>query len=291
MDKRDVRQGWGIGKFADFWVEQAAQIVDEFGGLFIRKAQAYIRELPEIRGAGGEILDENKALLMDWLSGYRSGHSQQKSGQSPENVDLMGLFDALIGNTDRHGGNYLVAPIPSATQPMFDEDGYPIDPVTLQKTGEKWEAYKIVPIDNGLAFPDPEVHLSDQWANLSPFMPYGRGTKLTPRARETLLRLWSNRSELYVRLTTLTGASRARGFFYRMIWMLRADEVMDQRTFEYAAYNPMSPNADEIIRGAFEDGQSLLDAAISPVTGERQVRQDPNRIEGQIPALPLSDEP
>ncbi|CAB4150199.1 Phage head morphogenesis domain containing protein [uncultured Caudovirales phage] len=291
MDKRDVRTGWGIGKFADFWVEQAAQIVDEFGGLFIRKAQAYIRELPDIKGAGGEILDENKALLMDWLSGYRSGHSSQKSGQSPENVDLMGLFDALIGNTDRHGGNYLVAPIPSATQPMFDEDGYPIDPVTLQKTGEKWEAYKIVPIDNGLAFPDPEVHLSDQWANLSPFMPYGRGTKLTPRARETLLRLWSNRSELYVRLTTLTGASRARGFFYRMIWMLRADEVMDQRTFEYAAYNPMSPNADEIIRGAFEDGQSLLDAAIAPVTGERQVRQDPNRIEGQIPALPLSDEP
>jgi hypothetical protein len=64
---------------------------------------------------------------------------------------------------------------------------------------------------------------------------------------------------------------------------------MDVYTFKEAAYNPMSPNADDIIRGAFDEGQSLLDASITaPVIG---VREDPNRIEGQIPALPLSGEP
>ena len=289
MDSRDVRKGWGIGKYADFWVEQAAQVVDELGGLFVRKAQSYIRELPDIRGAAGDILGENTALLMDWLTGYKDGHPSQNRSNDAENLDLMGLFDALIGNTDRHGGNYLVAPIPTATQPAFDDDGYPIDPVTGNKTGAEWEKYNIVPIDNGLGFPDPTEHLDGAWGNLSPFMPSRRGEALTPRSREVLLRLWSSRSELYVRLTALAGADRARGFFYRMIWMLRSGEVMDRYTFQEAAYNPMSPNADDIIRGAFDEGQSLLDANItSPIIG---VRQDPNRIEGQIPALPLSGEP
>lgn len=289
MDSRDVRKGWGIGKYADFWVERAAQVVDELGGLFVRKAQSYIRELPDIRGAAGDILGENTALLMDWLTGYKDGHPSQNRSNDAENLDLMGLFDALIGNTDRHGGNYLVAPIPTATQPAFDDDGYPIDPVTGNKTGAEWEKYNIVPIDNGLGFPDPTEHLDTAWGNLSPFMPSARGEVLTPRSREVLLRLWSNRSELYVRLTALAGADRARGFFYRMIWMLRSGEVMDRYTFQEAAYNPMSPNADDIIRGAFDEGQSLLDANItSQIIG---VRQDPNRIEGQIPALPLSGEP
>ena len=64
---------------------------------------------------------------------------------------------------------------------------------------------------------------------------------------------------------------------------------MDWDTFSGAAYNPLSPNADAIIRGAFDEGQSVLDANItSPIIG---VREDPNRIEGQIPALPLSGEP
>jgi hypothetical protein len=301
MDSRDVRQGWGIGKYADFWVEQAAQIVDEFGGLFVRKAQSYIRELPDIRSATGDLLGEEKALLMDWLTGYKDGHIRQNRKDSPQNIDLMGLFDALIGNTDRHGGNYLVAPIPSPTQPSFDDEGYPVDPVSGVRTQDNWEAYNIVPIDNGLGFPDPAVHIGSAWGNLSPFMPQSRGqtgvgyrisaaAALTPRSREVLLRLWANRSELYVRLTALTGASRARGFFYRLIWMLRADEIMDTNTFSEGAYNPMSPNADDIIRGAFDEGQSLLDANIAPATGSG-VRQDPNRIQGQIPALPLSDEP
>ncbi len=289
MDSRDVRKGWGIGTYADFWVERAAQVVDEFGGLFVRKAQAYIRDLPDIKGVGGEILGENTALLMDWLTGYKDGHPSQSRRNDPENLDFMALFDALIGNTDRHGGNYLVAPIPTATQPAFDDDGYPIDPVTGNKTGAEWERFNIVPIDNGLGFPDPEEHLDSQWGNMSPFMPQSRGEALTPRTREVLLRLWSNRSEVYVRLTALAGASRAKGFFYRMIWMLRSNELMDVYTFKEAAYNPMSPNADDIIRGAFDEGQSLLDASITaPVIG---VREDPNRIEGQIPALPLSGEP
>lgn len=294
MYDQTIREEYGDFRQSDLWAEPAAQIIDELGGLFIRKAQAYIRELPDIKGVGGDILDESKALLMDWLTGYPDGHSAQRGGSqsAAQNFDLMGLFDALIGNLDRHGGNYLVAPIPTATQPAFDDDGYPIDPVTLQKTGEKWEQFKIVPIDNGLAFPDPDVHLDNGgMANLSPFMSYQRGTPLTTRSREVLLRLWANRSELYLRLTTVMGASRTRGFFYRMIWMLRSNELMDRRTFDSAAYNPQSRNADEVIRGAFADGQSLLDALVAPVASGTSVRQDPNRVEGQIPALPLSDEP
>lgn len=294
MYDRPIREEYGDFMQSDMWAEPAAQIIDELGGLFIRKAQAFIRDLPDIKGTAGEILDENAALLMDWLTGYRDGHSAQRgnSQTASENFDLMGLFDALIGNLDRHGGNYLVAPVPSATQPAFDDEGYPIDPVTLKRTGEKWEAFNIVPIDNGLAFPDPDVHLDEgSFANLSPFMPYGRGTALTPRSREALLRLWSNRSELYVRLTAAMGASRTRGFFYRMIWMLRSNELMDRKTFDYASYNPQSSNADEVIRGAFAEGQSLLDALVTPAASGTPVRQDPNRVEGQIPALPLSDEP
>ena len=290
MYASDPRSRWGIGKYADLWSERAAQVVDELGGLFIRKAQAYLRELPDIR-AGSETLGENTALVMDWLEGFPSGHSSQRNRdpQTADNFDLMSVFEALIGNTDRHGGNYLIAPIPTATQPAFDSDGYPIDPVTRQRTGALWEKYNIVPIDNGLAFPNPEVHLDYAGGNESPFMTSQSGVALTPRAREVLLRLWSNRSELYVRLTTLAGASKTRGFFYRMIWMLRSGEFMGWDTLAGAEYNPLSPNADATIRGAFDEGQSLLDANItSPIIG---VREDPNRIEGQIPALPLSGEP
>lgn len=291
MYPKPIRREYGDFKRSDLWAEPAAQIIDELGGLFIRKAQAYIRDLPYLKDANGNTLDESAALVMDWLTGYSGSHSAMTRSKSPVNADLMGLFDTLIGNLDRHGGNYLFAPVPTARQPVFDDEGYPIDPVTGQKTGERWDEFKIVPIDNGLAFPDPDVHLDGgHFVNLSPFMAQVRGEKLTPRAREVLVRLWSNRSDLYVRLTAQMGASRTRGFFYRLIWMLRSGEQMDYRTFDNAGYNPQSSNADEVIRGAFDDGQSLLDANIAPATGGG-VRQDPNRVEGQIPALPLSDEP
>lgn len=84
---------------------------------------------------------------------------------------------------------------------------------------------------------------------------------------------------------------QVRGVFYRIIWMLRSGLNMDQRTFESAAYNAQSPNADEFILGAFDEGQSLLDANVAPVSTGTPIRQDPYRLKGQIPAIPFSDEP
>lgn len=70
-------------------------------------------------------------LRDDLFDGVRPAAVMQwKTGSSPvgpvgkKDARMMALFDSLIGNTDRHGGNYLISP-----------DG------------------RVIPIDHGLAFP------------------------------------------------------------------------------------------------------------------------------------------
>lgn len=291
--KVPLRPRFGLGVMDDLWAEPAAQIVDELGGLFIRKAQARSVTIPDINGSG-EYLSEGTALIMDWLEGYPSRHARRPNSiDSAENYAMMQIFDAIIGNTDRHGGNWLTRPIATPNQPAFDDDGYPIDPTTQQIKNGEWEKWEIVPIDNGLAFPDADVHLSNAGGNMPDWMAYDRSSSdpITFQQKEVLLRLWSNRSALYAGLRTQMNEGQVRGVFYRIIWMLRSGLNMDQRTFESAAYNAQSPNADEFILGAFDEGQSLLDANVAPVSTGTPIRQDPYRLKGQIPAIPFSDEP
>jgi hypothetical protein len=265
-----VRDDWGIPPTADLFAEKASQIIDELGGLFIGKAQATTRDVPATPGAT-DPLPADQSLVMDWLTGgwvaKDVGYSRLGANGdlvNATNYDLMSIYDALIGNTDRHAGNYLLAPVIDPANPqLIDKDGYVVDS-TGTGTGEPWTQFKIIPIDNGLSFPDATVHDSSAWGNMPPWL---QEKPLNQRQTEVLLRLWKNRTELHRQLSAIMNPGQVRGVFYRLIWMLVKKSSMDARTFSRAGYNPEGANSDGVVSSVLSNAQSVLDARVS-ATGE-----------------------
>ena len=265
-----IRKGWGIPPTADLYAEAAAQAIDELGGLFIGKAQATSKDVPDLTGT--DPMSGDYALVMDWLKDgwVRKSLSRSKFGANATesdavNWDLMQVYDALIGNTDRHGGNYLVAPVFDPAVPQtIDKDGNVIV-MGVPDSSVPWVKFKIIPIDNGLSFPDAGAHRSAAWGNMPPWLDRseGAGQPLNTRQLEVLTRLWKNRTELHRRLTALMSPGQVRGVFYRLIWMLESRKSMDEGTFQSAAYNPESNNNDGVVAGVLARGESVLNAQIT----------------------------
>jgi hypothetical protein len=263
-----IRERFGIPPDQDMRAEIAAQIIDELGGLFIGKAQATTRRIQKSDGITDDMGNDvsGESLVMDWLTeGWLSGEVNHHFGRLADavNYDLMGVYETIIGNTDRHRGNFLVAPVIDPADPqMIDKDGNVVD-ASGAPTGEMWKRWKIVPIDNGLAFPDADVHMKAGFGTSAPWL---NGETMTPRAREVLLKIWKNRVELHRRLSAVLPPAAVRGAFYRIIWMLKTGRVMEGDDFMEATYNPQSPNSDGVVAAALAEAKSVLDANVS--TGE-----------------------
>lgn len=109
--------------------EMAAHVVNDALGQLVDIPEAVYRDFGEELGPDTTYIDGQgpkpigKALVMQ----FRDGQAVANTGwedANPDELGRMGLFDAVIGNTDRHGGNAL-----------YDDGGH------------------LVAIDHGLAFP------------------------------------------------------------------------------------------------------------------------------------------
>ena len=266
---KDIRSGWGIPGTADLYAEEAAQIIDELGGLFVNKAQATTRRVPTVPGVSGSPdLQSDNALVMDWLTeGWiRADLSSSKFGARQKvsdaiNWDMMQVYEALIGNTDRHRGNWLVAPVYDPANPQQVDKNGDVIVAGQPDSSVPWSKFKIVPIDNGLSFPDASRHRSWVWGNIAEWMIAGE--PLNARQLEVLSRLWKNRVDLHRRLSAIMAPGQVRGVFYRLIWMLETRTTMGEQQFQEAMYNPEGSNSDGVVERVLRRGESVLNAKIT----------------------------
>ena len=111
----------GIPGGSDIGREMAAQAINQaLGGLVDMPVSVVRTDIPDFPG--------QKVLVQEWRDGTTIANSDQRWGDlNPDQIHSMALFDGIIGNTDRHGGNAMV-----------DNSG------------------NLIAIDHGLSFPNPK---------------------------------------------------------------------------------------------------------------------------------------
>lgn len=266
---KNYREDWGMVTEQDLLSEPAAQAIDELGGLFVGKAISVVRpegtnEIAVWKIPKGDQSTDSDTLAMEWLPGWMSSEvrNEYSSYSDAQNFDLMAVYDALIANTDRHAGNFLLAPVFDPAHPQtVDGDGKVV--VNGKRTGDEWEKFKIVPIDNGLSFPDADVQRGSAWGNGAPWLNSDRA--LNARQLEVLVRLWSNRVELHRRLSMTLTPGMVNGFFYRLIWMLIEKKNLSFSMISENEYSPQESGNDGVVASALKDAQNILDAKINSV--------------------------
>lgn len=162
----------GIPDGTDLEREMAANVMRRFLDDLVDTPRVAIRDVP---GLGPTLLLERRASVR--ASALETPLSERISA---------GLFDSVIGNTDRHGGNLLV-----------------------ERVGRR---YHLILIDHGLAFPEA----TPTWGNMA----FLRGHRLRASDRRRLQRVVRQESDVRAQLAPLVGDDAVNELFRRVRFML-----------------------------------------------------------------------
>lgn len=175
--------------------EVAASVVDEAMGLdMVAKT-----EMAEIGGKKGSLqkwINDNAEKAGDMVEWDEQGNKTVDRLAGAEGTSDMMYFDALIGNTDRHMGNYLV------------------------------KDNKIKLIDNGMSMADNQEY-GDPALRYRTLEHADRATrmmtKMSPKFKGSLDKLMSNREETDAKLAAAgVGPAQRRSFWKRAEYLKRA---------------------------------------------------------------------
>ena len=179
--------------------EVAAGIVgkhmDKYGGTSIDAPRGIIRDTFDDHDRNKP---QGKAYVGEWVGKIDGGGSAYLHAHQE-----LAVFDAVIGNTDRHGGNW-----------------------KTDSAGRIW------PIDHGLAFPDLKGYTGGnmQWLSV-----HG-GSPLSAQSRRSLEGLRDHRAELRHDLEPLIGSKAMKLTEQRIDFMLAHDKVMTGEELRTCAY-------------------------------------------------------
>lgn len=147
-------------------------------------------------------------LAMEKVTGGWHGGWGMPNGISLTVKRNMALFDAIVGNTDRHGHNYFI------------------------KYNQKGER-RIIAIDHGLCFPIPQAGYID--CGSSDFL---RQEALPQWCVRWLNKVLSMESQVRRTLAPHLEPEAIDGLFDRVHWMLNRGTFMNLRRFMYYAGRP-----------------------------------------------------
>jgi hypothetical protein len=198
---RSLLAGWqrhGIAGGSDLKNERAAYLVNRALGGYVEMPPVTLRQ---VKGLG-------YAAVQTEVNNYDGTIGD--AGEPDENEDVadeerIAMFDALIGNLDRHKGNVLA---------RFDPD---------RESGERG----LIAIDHSLAFPDEDgVAEGNQhyWRR-------HEALEIPADGMDALRRLVARRAMVDAELRPLLTAGSRRQFWGRATWMLQHGTILSIEDF------------------------------------------------------------
>jgi hypothetical protein len=206
LSHQKMRSGISMGR--DLERERAAYVVNNALGGLVEMPECVVRDIPNMGLCGIQTFKEDTdGTLAENYNVELSGH--------PDAVRELALFDVIIGNLDRHGGNIMV------------------------RSGD--DEHPLVAIDHGLSFPDGSQEYGE-YKNTEA-LSTAEGKKLSDKDIERLDAMWKNYDKVDKELAPLVTKKSRMAMWQRVEWVLAEKRIPEVGDFDYQSWSsyPSAP--------------------------------------------------